>query len=300
MNELAVRQKYAHPAVVNYWVDLSRAGLQKCEQEMVHRYLPPQGRLLDAGCGTGRAGLALERMGYKVTGIDLSLAMLAAGRSRVAPNKLNAANLLRLPFSDHSFDAVFMFFGALQHIPGRNQRRQAIAEMGRVTRLEGHLILGLDNIAPALSCYFYWLGRKLSASNGKNGSHQPHPDAVTPADSALWSREARATHPLIWHSRGLARTLRWRTWPEVIQFLRPWYGSSSEPGDIQVAQFSVPPTPGRIYYHLYQPDELAEDAARAGWQLLGHHSGTELNEGQTYPERIRQRDKQQLFAFQKL
>jgi SAM-dependent methyltransferase len=299
MNELAIQQKYAHPDVVNFWVDLSHAGLQKCEQEMVHRYLLPQGQLLDVGCGTGRAGLALERMGYKVTGIDLSLSMLAAGRSRLAQNRLSAANLRLLPFADHSFDAVFMFFGALQHIPGRNQRRQAIAEMSRITRPGGHLILGLDNVAPSLSCYFYWLGRKLLSQNGKNDHNQHQSESATPADSTLWSREARATAPLTWHARGLVRTLRWRTWPGLVDSLRSWYGSRIEPGDIQVAQFSIPATPGRIYYHLYQYDELIDDAVRAGWRLQGYHSGTELNEGQTYPEIIRQQDKQQLFAFQK-
>jgi SAM-dependent methyltransferase len=298
MNELAIQQKYAHPAVVSFWVELSHAGLQKCEQEMIRCYLPPQGRLLDAGCGTGRASLALEKMGYSVTGADLSLAMLAAGRSRVAQNKLSAANLLLLPFADHSFDGVFMFFGALQHIPGRKQRRQAMTEMSRITRPGGQLILGLDNVAPTLSCYFFWLGRKLYPQNGKTGHHQPDP--LTPADSTLWSRETRTTHPLIWHIRGLVRTLRWRTWPGFVNILRPWYVSGSEPGDIEVAQFSVPATPGRIYYHLYQPGELVEDAAEAGWQLQGHHSGTELNEGQVYPETIRHQDKQQLFAFQKL
>lgn len=66
-----------------------------------------------------------------------------------------------------------------------------------------------------------------------------------------------------------------------------------------MAQFAISPTPGRIYYHLYQPKESIEDAAKAGWHLLGHHSGSELDEGQEYPVFIRGLDKQQLFAFEK-
>lgn len=297
MTAQAIQEKYAHPSVVDFWVNLSHDGLQKCEQEMIWRYLPAQGHLLDAGCGAGRAGLALERLGYQVTGIDLSLNMLAGGRALSTQNKLGAANLLTLPFADGSFEAVFMFFGALQHIPGRARRRQAIAEMARITRPGGRLILGLDNVAPALSCYFYWVGQRFRGQNEANGSRPAH--STHAADSTLWSRETRATHPLVWHARGLLRTLRWRTWPGWVDLIRPFYFSNAEPGDIQVAQFSVPATPGRIYYHLYQATELIDDAASAGWRLLGHHSGTELNEGRHYPELIRRQDKQQFFAFQK-
>jgi ubiquinone/menaquinone biosynthesis C-methylase UbiE len=153
MAELSIQEKYAQPSVVDFWVNLSQDGLQKCEEEMVRRYLPPQSRLLDAGCGTGRAGLALEKMGYRVTGVDLSLSMLAGGRALSAQSKLSAANLLALPFADGSFEAVIMFFGALQHIPGGTRRRQAIAEMARLVQPGGYLILGLDNVAPTLSCY---------------------------------------------------------------------------------------------------------------------------------------------------
>jgi hypothetical protein len=87
----------------------------------------------------------------------------------------------------------------------------------------------------------------------------------------------------------------------MIDLIRLFYpfGAGAEAGDIQVAQFSLPATPGRIYYHLYRAAELIEDAAAAGWQLRGHHSGSELNEGRRYPDLIRQQDKQQFFAFQK-
>ncbi|MCB9105215.1 MAG: hypothetical protein H6633_13415 [Anaerolineales bacterium] len=59
-NYTTVTQKYAQPDVVNFWKALSRTGLQQCEREMVARYFPRQGRLLDIGCGTGRAMLAFK------------------------------------------------------------------------------------------------------------------------------------------------------------------------------------------------------------------------------------------------
>ncbi len=293
--QISVETKYSQPEVVSFWQSLSRQGLQKCEQEMVRRYLPEAGCLLDIGCGAGRAGLALSQTGYTVTGLDLSLPMLQAGRNLSSEARLNAANLLDLPFAAGVFDGVLMFFGALQHVSGRARRRQALAGIARVSRSSGRLVLGLDNLAPALICYLYWLKEKLS----------PAPPILrtqlAAADATLWSRESRRVHPFIWHARGLARTLRWRTWPNLVDHSRrylPGVGDV-EPGDTYVAQFSLQSTPGLVYYHLYQADELVSDAASAGWRLLAHYSGTELNEARRYPPAIRRADKQQLFAFEK-
>jgi SAM-dependent methyltransferase len=297
MNEISAAEKYSQPEVVTCWQNLSRQGLQKCEQEMMARYFPSAGRLLDVGCGAGRAVLALNQAGYTVTGIDLSLPMLLAGRALSSTAEFSAANLLALPFANNAFTAVFMFFGALQHIPGRARRRQAVAELARVTQPGGRLVLGLDNLAPALSCYVYWLIEKLrrpAKSSGPNRAGQP-----SAADTTLWSREMRRVHPLVWHARGLARTLRWRTWPGWVDLARHFYPNGAEPGDTRVAQFSLQSTPGLVYYHLYRADEVAADAASAGWRLLGYHSGTELNEDRLYPPYIRRQDKQQFFAFEK-
>ncbi|MBE7553510.1 MAG: class I SAM-dependent methyltransferase [Anaerolineales bacterium] len=297
MSEISTAEKYSQPEVVTCWQNLSKQGLQKCEQEMISRYFPATGRLLDVGCGAGRAVLALNQAGYTVSGIDLSLPMLLAGRALSAEAQFSAANLLALPFANNAFTAVFMFFGALQHIPGRARRRQAMAELARVTQPGGRLILGLDNLAPALSCYVYWLLEKVcrpARASGSNHARQP-----SAADATLWSRETRRVHPLVWHARGLARTLRWRTWPGWVDLARQFYPNGAEPGDAQVAQFSLQSTPGLVYYHLYRADEVAADAANAGWRLLGHHSGTELNENRLYPSYIRRQDKQQFFAFEK-
>jgi SAM-dependent methyltransferase len=292
---LTTAEKYAQADVVDFWKALSREGLQRCEQAMISRYFPPQGRLLDVGCGAGRALFALNQAGYQVTGLDLSLNMLAAGRSLTAEARFSGADVLHLPFTAGAFDGLFMFFGALQHLPGRLNRRQALAEMARVTRPEGRLILGLDNIAPALVWYLYWASQKLRRDRRPEAASGP----VNGADSTLWQRQSRRVNPLVWHMRGLGRTLRWRTWTglvDVTRRLRPG-ANGLEPGDTQVAQFGVPPTPGYIYYHLYRAEELIEDAAAAGWHLLGQHNGTELNEGRVYPSAVRRRDKQLFFAF---
>jgi SAM-dependent methyltransferase len=303
MAEINTIEKYSQATVVSCWQNLSRQGLQKCEQEMVRRYLPPHSHVLDAGCGAGRAVIALNQQGYSMGGVDLSLPMLLAGRALSAQAQLGGANLLALPFADGSFAAALMFFGALQHIPGQARRRQALAELARVVPLHGRLIVGLDNLAPGLRCYAYWLTAKLQrpARVYEPGrSHLPNPpNQPSQADATLWSRETRRVNPLVWHGRGLARSLRWRTWPGLVGRWRQLQPNGLEPGDTQVAQFSLQTTPGKIFYHVYQAEEFIADAASSGWRLLGQHSGTELNEDRIYPVAVRQADKQLFFAFEK-
>ncbi len=307
---LTVQQKYADAVVVGFWQALARQGLQQAESELARRYLPPAGSLLDAGCGAGRAVLALSARGYPVTGIDLSLPMLHAGRELAADMRLGGANLLALPFADGHFAAALVFFGALQHLPGRHNRRQALAELARAVQPGGRLLLGLDNLAPALTCYGYWLGQRITnyqlsiinyqlriTNHELNSPNSPNPPNSPPADSTLWQRRG---HPLLWHGRGLLRSLRWRSWPGLVDRVRRLAGQPDRVGDVNVAQFSQPATPGKVYYHLYRPGELAADAAAAGWTLLGWHAGSELTGPKKYPESIRALDKQLFFAFQKM
>lgn len=299
MKRITIAEKYSQPEVVSCWQNLSRAGLQNAERELVARYLPPASQVLDVGCGAGRAVLALSQAGHRVIGIDLSLPILAAGRQLSASIRLSGANLLALPFADDSFGAISMFFGALQHIRGRDNRVRALAELARVSRSRGRLLVGLDNLAPTLSCYAYWLAKKLQPA--KAGSTAPATNPSTAADVALWSRSMRQVHPVIWHLRGLARTLRWRSWPGLIDLIRQsgLVGHQMEPGDSYVTQFSLQATSGQIYYHRYRAGEFIAEAAKAGWRLLGYHSGSELSEGRLYPPGIRGQDKQLFFALEK-
>lgn len=65
----------------------------------------PGERILDLGCGDGQLTLRLSEAGAQMTGLDLSPAMVSAAHARGIQAEVGSAE--RLPFPDHSFDAVF-------------------------------------------------------------------------------------------------------------------------------------------------------------------------------------------------
>lgn len=99
-----------------------------------------QGDVLEVAVGTG---LNLSAFGpdVRVTGIDLSPAMLDIARRRAAelgkPVDVREGDAHNLPFADESFDSVVCTF-SLCNIP---DLPQAVSEMKRVLRPGGRLIL---------------------------------------------------------------------------------------------------------------------------------------------------------------
>src|SRR5262249_47230579 len=108
------------------------------------------GRLIDLGCGTGRALLPLAQRGFRVLGVDLSEEML-----RIVGEKAEAAglqvlrikaNLVQLDsVADSSFNYALCLFSTLGMIVGTEHRRQVIQHAARLLRPGGVFILHVHN-----------------------------------------------------------------------------------------------------------------------------------------------------------
>jgi ubiquinone/menaquinone biosynthesis C-methylase UbiE len=99
--------------------------------------LKPQGKVLDAGCGTGMATQFLLHCD-RVEALDFSGGMLKELRKNLGwPDNLNTVqgDLRKLPFADASFDSV-LCANALQHLTPDVQPKAA-AELMRVLTVGG-------------------------------------------------------------------------------------------------------------------------------------------------------------------
>jgi ubiquinone/menaquinone biosynthesis C-methylase UbiE len=106
------------------------------------------GEVLEVAVGTGR-NLPFYPQGIRLTGIELSPAMLGIARTRAAELGMGGLDLREgdaheLPFADGSFDTVVCTLG-LCSIP---DDRKAVSEMARVLRPGGRLLL-LDHVRAA-------------------------------------------------------------------------------------------------------------------------------------------------------
>jgi SAM-dependent methyltransferase len=111
--------------------------------------LAPGARLLDLCCGQGRHAVPLARLGYRVTGLDLSRPLLDRAAALAAeagqPVGLVAADMRRLPFADASFDAVLNLFNAFGYLEDDAQDELVLAEVARVLAPGGRFLQELAN-----------------------------------------------------------------------------------------------------------------------------------------------------------
>jgi SAM-dependent methyltransferase len=95
--------------------------------------------VLDVACGNGNATLPAAKTGAKVTGIDITPSLLAAGKAAAAEAGLEIewieGDAQKLPFDDASFDVVLSVFGCM-FVP--DQRAEA-EEMARVLKPGGRM-----------------------------------------------------------------------------------------------------------------------------------------------------------------
>jgi ubiquinone/menaquinone biosynthesis C-methylase UbiE len=139
-----------------------------------------RGSVLEVAIGTGR-NLTFYPRGIRLTGIDLTPAMLSVARNRARDLGMSVSlvqgNAQALPFADATFDTVVCTL-ALNAIP---DDRAAIAEMYRILRPAGALLL-LGHVASHLRpvrALQRLLERKSLPIAGDHQTRQPVPILLT-------------------------------------------------------------------------------------------------------------------------
>ena len=105
--------------------------------------IDPGAEILDCPVGYGRHALVLAAAGFRVTGLERSMAQLAEAEHRRGEAewpRLLHGDYRELPFDDASFDAVFNLFTSLGYLE-RSEDVGVLREFRRVLRPGASLIL---------------------------------------------------------------------------------------------------------------------------------------------------------------
>lgn len=137
---------------IKAWEDENRKSIWKGHYSLgLLDPLLKKGRLLDAGCGSGKYSLPLKMRGFDVVGIDVSSFALRFMREGSMAHGLHidvmAANVFQPPFKDCSFDIIWCY-GVLQHLLS-NERESAVRKFYSMLKKRGVLyieVFGKDDM----------------------------------------------------------------------------------------------------------------------------------------------------------
>jgi ubiquinone/menaquinone biosynthesis C-methylase UbiE len=133
----AVRRGYDELAAT-YAADRVEDGRGRAVLDRFRESLPPDARVLDAGCGQGTPVLRDLSAAATAVGADISRAQLELAAESVPGAALAQADLVALPFRDDAFDAVTAYH-SLIHVPA-GQHRSVVDEFARVLVDGGRLL----------------------------------------------------------------------------------------------------------------------------------------------------------------
>ncbi|GAA6524901.1 demethylmenaquinone methyltransferase [Intrasporangium sp. DVR] len=119
--------------------DVMTAGIDRLWRRAVVKAVGAQRgeRILDIAAGTGTSSEPWADREIEVVPADFSLGMLRVGRRRRPDMAFTAADAMRLPFADASFDVVTMSYG-LRNVADMDR---ALGEFLRVTKPGGRLVI---------------------------------------------------------------------------------------------------------------------------------------------------------------
>ena len=157
-----------------YWANVKQ-DFQDLEESntwsLIRCHMPPQGVILEAGCGVGHWVRLLADNGYKAYGIDYSERTIKALQVKWPDLEFTVGDLRDMPYQDGFFDGI-MSLGAIEH--DEEGPAAALSEMYRCLRPGGSLFCTVPcyNIFRRLGLYALkdWArrNRKLRRLKGYN------------------------------------------------------------------------------------------------------------------------------------
>lgn len=170
------------------------------------RALVPIGaKVLDYGCGYGRACAELATSGYRdVVGVDISAGMIARGRALDPNLDLRRCDGCSLPFADDTFDACVLL-AVLTCIPTDAGQRLVLAEIRRILRPGGILYVSDYPLQPDSRNQARY--RKFQKAFGVFGVFRLPDGGVVRHHDRRWIHELLAPFEIIGENRAEVTTM---------------------------------------------------------------------------------------------
>ena len=120
-------------------------------KNLVNLLIPDKNSLfLDLGCGSGRHSIELNKMGYKVDGIDLSTKSLEFAKpfenSRL---KFIRADFRKLDF-ENKYDFILNLFTSFGYFDKENEHAQVFKQIFKSLKNNGHFVIDFLNTKKAV------------------------------------------------------------------------------------------------------------------------------------------------------
>jgi len=113
--------------------------------EVISKFLPSKGKLLDVGCGTGRISEYFSRCGYEITAIDNSESMFAIARKRLKGSRVILSNLIDFETKD-KFDIILCLYDTVNHLLGFNKWKIFFSKYSHFLSQKGVLIFDINTL----------------------------------------------------------------------------------------------------------------------------------------------------------
>jgi SAM-dependent methyltransferase len=139
------------------WLDVQRvlrAARTTSEAEFIQRVLKvqPGASILDVPCGEGRLSLELASRGFRVTGVDVTKAVLEDARRVATERRLEVAwhrrDMRELPWLE-AFDGAFCFWGSFGYFDDE-ENKAFLTAVARTLKPGGRFVIDMPNVAEGL------------------------------------------------------------------------------------------------------------------------------------------------------
>jgi SAM-dependent methyltransferase len=127
------------------------------ELPFIFKYMPREGKILEAGCGLGRYVAYLADQGFDIEGIEINPETVAVVNSIRPDIRVHVGDVIRLPYKDNSLAGIISL-GVIEHFIEGPQ--MALCEIWRVLKPEAYAIVTVPSFNPV---------RKMKAFSGYQG-----------------------------------------------------------------------------------------------------------------------------------